>query len=207
MITTLFIALAAITVLSVFGLYVFICLYVYNDAKINSDKPVLWLLITIFTPNLFGFLIYILAGRNKDSKPTKKFRLPAIISAVLLAVSMTVFVSIALLGSEIVMIDNVSIGMVNNNIGSKWEVSFRSSGETLERTIAVTDEELENMTVEASCEEGELYLLVLQGKNAEVIDITDFPQSTLQLDGFTAGNIKLSLYNEGAKEAKVRIDW
>ncbi|MBO5377020.1 MAG: PLDc N-terminal domain-containing protein [Ruminiclostridium sp.] len=207
MITALFIALAIITVLSVFGLYVFICLYVYNDAKINSDKPVLWLLITIFTPNLFGFLIYILAGRNKDSKPTKKFRLPAIISAVVLAVSMTVFASIALLGSEIVMIDNVSIGMMNNNIGSKWEVSFRSSGETLERTIAVTDEELENMTVEASCEEGELYLLILQGKNAEVIDITDFPQSTLQLDGFTAGNIKLSLYNEGAKEAKIKIDW
>lgn len=207
MITTLFVALGTITVLSVFGLYVFICLYVYNDAKINSDKPVLWLLITIFTPNLFGFLIYILAGRNKDSKPTKKFRLPAIISAVLLAVSITVFASIALLGSEIVMIDNVSIGMVNNNIGSKWEVSFRSSGETLERTIAVTDEELENMTVEASCAEGELYLLILQGKNAEVIDITDFPQSTLQLNGFTAGNIKLSLYNEGAKEAKVRIDW
>jgi len=207
MITALFIALATITVLSVFGLYVFICLYVYNDAKINSDKPVLWLLITIFTPDLFGFLIYILAGRNKDSKPTKKFRLPAIISAVVLAVSITVFASIALFGSEIVMIDNVSIGMVNNNIGSKWEVSFRSSGETLERTIAVTDEELENMTVEASCEEGELYLLILQGKNAEVIDITDFPQSTLQLNGFTAGNIKLSLYNEGAKEAKVRIDW
>ena len=207
MITTLFVALGTITVLSVFGLYVFICLYVYNDVKINSDKPVLWLLITIFTPNLFGFLIYILAGRNKDSKPTKKFRLPAIISAVVLAVSITVFASIALLGSEIVMIDNVSIGMVNNNIGSKWEVSFRSSGETLERTIAVTDEELENITVEASCEEGELYLLILQGKNAEVIDITDFPQSTLQLDGFTAGNIKLSLYNEGAKEAKVRIDW
>ena len=207
MITALFIALAIITVLSVFGLYVFICLYVYNDAKINSDKPVLWLLITIFTPNLFGFLIYILAGRNKDSKPTKKFRLPAIISAVVLAASITVFASIALLGSEIVMIDNVSIGMVNNNIGSKWEVSFRSSGETLERTIAVTDEELENMTVEASCEEGELYLLILQGKNAEVIDITDFPQSTLQLDGFTAGNIKLSLYNEGAKEAKIKIDW
>lgn len=207
MITALFIALAIITVLSVFGLYVFICLYVYNDAKINSDKPVLWLLITIFTPDLFGFLIYILAGRNKDSKPTKKFRLPAIISAVVLAVSMTAFVSIALLGSEIVMIDNVSIGMMNNNIGSKWEVSFRSSGETLERTIAITDEELENMTVEASCEEGELYLLILQGKNAEVIDITDFPQSTLQLDGFTAGNIKLSLYNEGAKEAKIKIDW
>lgn len=207
MITALFIALATITVLSVFGLYVFICLYVYNDAKINSDKPVLWLLITIFTPDLFGFLIYILAGRNKDSKPTKKFRLPAIISAVVLAVSMTVFVSTALLGSEVVMIDNVSIGMVNNNIGSKWEVSFRSSGETLERTIAVTDEELENMTVEASCKEGELYLLILQGKNAEVIDITNFPQSTLHLDGFTAGNIKLSLYNEGAKEATVRIDW
>lgn len=207
MITTLFIALATITVLSVFGLYVFICLYVYNDAKINSDKPVLWLLITIFTPNLFGFLIYMLAGRNKDRKPVKKFKIPSIVSAVILVISTAALTTCVLFSNNLPVISSVSIGMINNNIGSQWEVSFRTSGETLERTIAVTDEELENLTVEASCEEGELYLLMVQGKNAEVIDITDFPEAILNPEGFTAGNIRLSLYNEGAKDARVRIEW
>lgn len=207
MTSALFIALALITVLSVIALYIFICLYVYKDALVNSDKPVLWLLITIFTPNLFGFLIYILVGRNKDRKPVKKFRTPAIISAVIVALSTVIFTGSVIFSSDLPVISNVSIGMVTNNIGSKWDVSYKSSGETLERTIALTDDELKNFTVKASCEEGEMYLLLLQGKNAEVIDITDFPEAKLNLDNFTAGNIKLSLYNESAKNAKIEIDW
>ena len=207
MTSALFIALALITVLSVIALYIFICLYVYKDALVNSDKPVLWLLITIFTPNLFGFLIYILVGRSKDRKPVKKFRTPAIISAVIVALSTVIFTGSVIFSSDLPVISNVSIGMVTNNIGSKWDVSYKSSGETLERTIALTDDELKNFTVKASCEEGEMYLLLLQGKNAEVIDITDFPEAKLNLDNFTAGNIKLSLYNESAKNAKIEIDW
>ncbi len=207
MTSVLFVVLAVAILLSTVALYVFICLYVYNDAKVNSEKPVLWLLITIFTPDLFGFLIYLLAGRKKDRVPVRKYKLPAIISGIALAVTMTAFIATISFSGDIPVMEGISVGMINNNIGSKWEVSFRSSGETLERTIAFTDEELENLTIEASCEEGEMYLLLLQGKNAEVIDITDYPETTPTLDGFTAGNIKLSLYNEGAKNAKVKIDW
>lgn len=205
--SALFITLAAVTVLSVIALYVFICLYVYSDARVNSDKPFLWLLITIFTPNLFGFLIYMLAGRNKERKPVKKYRIPAIASAVVMLLATIAFMLSVVLSSDLPVMDNVSIGMVNNNIGSQWELSYKSSGETLERTISLTDDELEHLTVEASCDEGSIYLLLVQGKNAEVIDITDFPEAELRLDGFSAGNIKLSLYNEGAKNARVKIDW
>ena len=203
----LFISFTVITVLSFIALLAFICLYVYADASVNSDRPVLWLLITIFTPNLFGFLIYMLAGRKKERTPVKKFKVPALISAAAVVISTAVFLGTVIFGSDLPVIDNVSIGMVNNNIGSQWDVSFRTSGETLERTIALNGSELENITVEASCDEGEMYLLLLQGKTAKVVDITDFPQEKLSLDDFTPGNIKLSLYNESAKNAKIKIDW
>lgn len=205
--TALFIILAIAAGLSFLALYVFLCLYVYSDARVNSDKPAVWLLITIFTPNLFGFLIYILVGRNKDKKPVKKFRIPAVVSAISLGVTTAVILGSIIFASDIPVISNVSIGMVNNNIGSQWEVSFRSSGKALDRTIAVTDEELENITVEASCREGELFLLLLQGKNAKVVDLKDVSGGKLQLDEFTAGNIKMTLYNEGAKDAKIKLDW
>ncbi len=203
----LFISFTVITVLSFIALLAFICLYVYADASVNSDRPVLWLLITIFTPNLFGFLIYMLAGRKKERTPVKKFKVPALISAAAVVISTAVFLGTVIFGSDLPVIDNVSIGMVNNNIGSQWDVSFRTSGETLERTIALNGSELENITVEASCDEGEMYLLLLQGKNAKVVDITDFPLGKLSLDDFNSGNIKLSLYNESAKNAKIKIDW
>ncbi len=207
MTTGLFITLAVITVSAFIAFYVFICLYVYSDARVNSDKAGIWLLITIFTPNFFGFLIYMLAGRKKDRKPVKKFRLPAVISAAAVVISASAFLGSVLFASDVPVIGNVSVGMVNNNIGSQWEVSYRSSGETLERTISVTDDELENFTVDASCAEGESYLLLLQGRNAKVIDLSDHAKDKIQLDGFSAGKIKLSLYNEAAKDAKIKIDW
>ena len=203
----LFITFTVITILSFIALLVFICLYVHADASVNSDRPVLWLLITIFTPNLFGFLIYMLAGHRKEKTPVKKFKVPAIASAAAAVISTAVFLGIVIFASDLPVINNVSIGMVNNNIGSQWDVSYKTSGETLERTIALTDAELDNVTVEASCDEGEMYLLLLQGKNAKVVDITDFPQGKLSLDDFNSGNIKLSLYNESAKNAKIKIDW
>ena len=207
MTASLFISFTVITVLSFIALLAFICLYVYADASVNSDRPVLWLLITIFTPNLFGFLIYMLAGRKKERTPVKKFKVPALISAAAVVISTAVFLGTVIFGSDLPVIENVSIGMVNNNIGSQWDVSFRTSGETLERTIALNGSELENITVEASCDEGKMYLLLLQGKTAKVVDITDFPQEKLSLDDFTPGNIKLSLYNESAKNARIKIDW
>ena len=154
--TVLFLTFVIAAAAAFLALYVFLCLYVYADARVNSDKPSLWLLITIFTPNLFGFLIYMLAGRSKDRKPVKKFRIPAIICAAAVVVTTAVFLGSVLFAGDIPVIGNVSVGMVNNNIGSQWEVSYRSSGETLDRTISVTEEELRNMTVEASCREGEM---------------------------------------------------
>jgi hypothetical protein len=207
MTAALFITLAVITVVSFIALIVFICLYVYTDASVNSDKPGLWVLITALTPNLFGFLIYMLVGRKKERTPVKKFKTPAIISAAAVVISTAVFLGTVLFGSDIPVINNVSIGMVNNNIGSQWYVSYRSSGTTLERTVSLSGSELDNFTVEASCDEGEMYLLLLQGRNVKVVDITDFPQEKISMDDFEPGNVKLSLYNESAKNAKIQIDW
>ncbi len=207
MTAALFITLAVITVVSFIALIVFICLYVYTDASVNSDKPGLWVLITALTPNLFGFLIYMLVGRKKERTPVKKFKTPAIISAAAVVISTAVFLGTVLFGSDIPVINNVSIGMVNNNIGSQWYVSYRSSGTTLERTVSLSGSELDNFTVEASCDEGEMYLLLLQGRNVKVVDITDFPQEKISMDDFEPGNVKLSLYNESVKNAKIQIDW
>ena len=203
----LFCILAVITIISILSLYVFLCLFVYADASVNSDKPIRWLLITLLTPNMFGFLIYILVGRNKDRKSVRRFKLPAVVSAFVAVISTTVFLGSVLFSNDIPVINNVSIGMVNNNIGSQWTVEYKSSGETLERTISLTDNELKNFSVEASCDDGELYLLMIQGKNAKVIDLKNYSKEELQLDGFDACKVKLSLYNESAKNAKIKIDW
>ncbi len=207
MTATLFTLFVVLTVLSVVSLYTFLCMYVYNDAKLRTDKPFIWLLITLFTPNMFGFLIYIIAGRDKNKPGSSKYKTPAIISAAAAFVMTAALLSTVIFSSNVPLINNVSIGMVNNNIGSQWSVSYKSSGETLERTITFTNEELESLTLESSCDEGKIYILWLQGENAKVIDISDYEKGTPDLSMFSDGKIKISLYNEGARNAKIKLDW
>ena len=61
----------------------------------------------------------MLAGRNKDIKPVRKFKIPAIISAVVMVATTVTFTASILFSSDIPVMNNVSIGMVNNNIGSQ----------------------------------------------------------------------------------------
>lgn len=44
---------------------VFLCFFVYNDAKEHSDIPALWVLVVIFVPNFIGLLLYFLLGRKQ----------------------------------------------------------------------------------------------------------------------------------------------
>lgn len=43
---------------------VFLAIWVYNDAKINSDEPLIWLLICIVVPVYLGVLLYLIVGRK-----------------------------------------------------------------------------------------------------------------------------------------------
>lgn len=43
---------------------VFLCLFVYNDAKEHSDIPALWVVLVLFVPNFIGLLLYLLIGRK-----------------------------------------------------------------------------------------------------------------------------------------------
>ena len=60
----IFWVLLALVVVSLIGIFAFIGLWVYNDAKKRGEKPLIWVLIALFVPNFFGLIIYLLIGRK-----------------------------------------------------------------------------------------------------------------------------------------------
>lgn len=199
--------LIAATVLSLLLLYVSLALYVYHDAKTHTDNPTIWLLIALLVPSFFGVLVYIITGRTKKAPSDHKYRLLAIICAVALALSTACTVGCMALAGDLPIIGNVSIGMVSDNIGSHWNVSFRTSGETLNRTLKLTRDEMDSFTVEGSCGSGSSYILLVQDDRVIQLDISDFPKQSVELSGFSEEPFTISLYNNNARDVNVKIDW
>ncbi len=189
-------------------LYVSMGLFIYADARKRSeDAPALWTAIVLLTPNFMGLLVYFLVGRKKKSDGSRnKYKRPLMVTAAGTVIFLFCFIGYMAAFDGVPFIANTSVGMVSNNWGSNWSVSFKTSGETLYKTVDLDEEEMEKVWVESSCEEGNLYLLLIQGKQSEVVDITDF-EGYLDLSKYQQGQIKMQFYNEKARNAKFKLNW
>ena len=63
--TAAFICLVFLVVICAIAFKLFLCLFIYSDAKERSDNPALWVLVVIFVPNFIGLLLYFLIGRKR----------------------------------------------------------------------------------------------------------------------------------------------
>jgi len=187
--------------------YISLGVWIYKDAKVHSDRPVAWTLISMLVPNLMGILIYFVVGRKKVvSKIRTKTKYVVIGSICFILLFATMAVGTLIASDRIPFVSNVSIGMVSNSIGDKWSVSFKTSGEKLERRISLTEEELGKLSLKCSAAEGTVYLLFLQGDQTKLLDITSYDGS-VDLEGFEEGKIDMIFYNEKARDVKMKLSW
>lgn len=195
-------------IVTLIGLLVMIGSWVYSDAKVKSDKPLTWTLIALLTPNFFGVLNYLLVGRRNTLERSKnKFKIPLILFAVSFIISTGLFIGNLVSSNKLPIIGGVSIGMIKNNIGNQWSVSFKTSGEELSRSVNLSNDALNNFSIEGKCDEGKLYLLISQNDLAKVIELSDLAKGIIDLSDYKPGNVKLMIYNENARNAVVKIRW
>jgi hypothetical protein len=194
------------------GFVTMLGLWTYADAKIRTDKPVAWTLIVLLVPNLLGLIIYLLVGRTKMGTSTGKFKNPSIAFAVcfVLAAGLLTgsFVNLmATDGTGLSAWNGVSIGKVENYWNRQWTVSFKTSGETLTKTVNLSDDDMAAFHVIGNCDSGKLYFRISQGETAKTVDISDFFNESLDLSEFQVGRVKLAIYNDEAKNASISVSW
>lgn len=202
------ILLLVMVILSSIGFVVCLTCWVYTDAKKSGEDARLWALITVIVPSFFGVLIYFLVGRKNVNRTEKnKFVKPLLTLGICFILFTTGFVTKVVMSSDIPVMKGVSIGMMNYSLGDKWNLSFRSSGETMSRTIKLTKEEMDKITINSSCEEGKVYLTIIQDENSLFLDITDIDNEKINLSDFHEGKFKFHIMNENAKKVKIKINW
>ena len=209
---TFFIGLIIFFVLSIFGLVAGIGYWVYQDAKVRSDKPGIWALIAVATPNLFGLIIYLLVGRTKPGKSDRKHKYPMIISIVCVILSFGILlggmVNMAIKDGDLPVFNGVSIGQIERSERGGWRVSYKTSGDTLSRRFLLDEEELEAFYVVSECEEGKITFIISQNDFSKTQDISNFEGNIDLSSEFDSNSrIQLTIENESVRNGKFEISW
>jgi hypothetical protein len=189
--------------------YIFLGCFVYFDAKVRSDRPVIWTVIALAVPNLIGLLIYYVVGRNKNASAQKvknKFKYFVAIFSVLTILFAGSSIVYVVTSDNIPIMNHVSIGMVEYNWGNKWKISFKTSGDEFSNNRDLTQDQIDNFAIDGTCDSGNIYILLVQGANAKVIDISNHSGS-VDLKEFHDGKIKMMIYNKDARNAKISVSW
>lgn len=217
--------------------WLFLCLWTYKDAVNKGLNAKLWTLIVLFGPSGIGLLIYFLVARKQsfikcgncsnsipsDSKycnkcgnliteikvmekrPTKYLIIGFVISFIL---SIVCFFGFFINSENIEFKSGSSIFLVEVNLKSKWNLSYYKSRSKFSRTIDKKENQPSTMYVDASCDEGQLYLKLIQDDIEELIDISNTNgDMKIDLSKFKNGEIRLELIDEECRGVGLEAHW
>ena len=190
------------------GFVITLGLWIYSDAKIRTEKPKAWTLIVLLVPYFMGLIIYLAVGRNKKKSPGR-FRKIFIIFAVGFLLSSVLLMGsfFALDGINLPTWNGISIGLVETFINNQWNLSFKTSGAEFTRTIEMSADELAALRITGNCDAGLLYFRVSQGEIVKIFDISNSFDEIIDMNDFHAGMIRMSVYNDNAKNARITVTW
>ncbi|MEG1410865.1 MAG: hypothetical protein RSD36_13590 [Terrisporobacter sp.] len=217
--------------------WIFLWVWTYKDATNKGLNAKLWTLIVILGPSGIGLLIYFLVGRKQsfikcssclksipiDSKycnkcgnsvtkikmiekrPTKYLIIGFIISFVL---SISCFIGFAINSENLEFNSGQSLFLIEINTKSKWNISYYTSTSKFSRSMDKKENTPSTMNIEASCDEGQLYIKLTQNDIEEVIDISDTNGlKKIDLSQFKNGEIKLELIDRNCKGVGLEAYW
>lgn len=217
--------------------WIFLGTWTYKDAKNKGLNAKLWTLIVMFGPSGIGLLIYFLVGRKEsfikcvncsnsipsnskycnkcgnavteiktvEKRPTKHLIIGFIVSFIL---SISCFIVFAINNDDIEFKSGYSIFLVEVNTKNKWDISYYKSNSKFSRTIDKEENNPSVINIDASYEEGKLYLKLSQNDIEELVDISNTKGNIkIDLSKFKNNEIKLELIDENCKGVGLESYW
>lgn len=148
-------------------------------------------------------LRFIVKGKEKSANCQKKIYIYLLVLEVAL-ILISVFVP--KITGESYLIDGMTRGGKTNITPTAFEVSYEESKRNYSNTLELSKEELDDIRVSCSAEEGKVFLRITQDDVQTTVDITN-TEAMLDLSDFKEGNIRFTLLNEEAKNVKFVLFW
>lgn len=217
--------------------WILLGMWTYRDATNKGLNAKLWTLITLLGPSGIGLLIYFLVARKQsfikceyclnsipsDSKYCNKcgntitgIKMAEVRSTKKLiigfAVTFILAIGIFLVGlansEHIKFKGGSSIFLVEVSTKNKWNISYYKSTAEFSRVIGKKESRPSVLYIDASCDEGQLYLKLTQNDIEEIIDISHTEgYMSIDLSNFEEQEIELELVDEKCKGVGLEAYW
>lgn len=89
----------------------------------------------------------------------------------------------------------------------QWFISYKAASAILTKTVKLNAEDLSAFYINMNCEEGDLTLIISQGKVEKNIELLSGLAGTFDMSDFREGLIKMVLVIKKGKKVKARIGW
>ena len=158
-----------------------------------------------------GILVFILLCmrdifqgiKKQDEKGYTKLKRYIILAELMIAVIEIMYVHFA---PDLPVIGGTSIGAVYHFGDEKFYLSYRTSGRSYSDKVMLDEAELQHVFIKCECEAGNVYVKFEQETEEKIMDVTNY-EGDLELEKFEAGNVKISTYNDHARDVKLEITW
>lgn len=153
-----------------------------------------------------GDLISI--DKDDNIKPTSKFMVGFVVCFIA-CIMAWVGIFITLIKSDGLKVEEgISIFLLETNLENDWNISYYKSSSKFTKSIDIKEGIPSNLNVNASCEQGNLYLTLEQGDKKEVIDISNSEGTkNIDLRKFNDGKLDLKLIDENCRKVKFKANW
>ncbi|GAA0715778.1 hypothetical protein GCM10008904_32980 [Paraclostridium ghonii] len=153
-----------------------------------------------------GDLISI--NKVDNTKSTSKFMVGFVVCFIV-SIMAWMGIFITLIKSEGLEVkEGVSIFLLETNSKNDWEISYYKSSDKFTKNIDLKESSPSNLNVNASCEQGNLYLTLEQGDKKEVFDISNTEGAkNIDLRKFNDGKLDLKLIDENCRKVKFKANW
>lgn len=121
--------------------------------------------------------------------------------------AITCFIGGFFLNENIEIMGGSSLFLVEVNTKKKWNISYYKSTAKFSKTIEKQENPM-TVYVDASCDEGQLYLKVTQEEKEELVDISNTAGFiSIDLTSYENGDIKLEVLDEKCKGVGFEAYW
>lgn len=153
-------------------------------------------------------IVNIDSNKSFSKIQTRKYMIGFIACIMAVVITFISFIVVIFIDNDMEFGNGYSIGLLETNIGDKWNISYLKSTKTFSKTINIEDRKPEKLYIDFNCDDGVAELTLKQQTKEQNFELTkEKDKYEIDLKQFNNDKLKLYLNSKNARNVKFKAHW